>query len=87
ELLDQGLEAHTVSEVWLGASADPDLFIDALPWLDRKMEAILCHVSQFLGRPEFDAGEFKKLIGERMKQMGEMAGLEVAEGFRRVEAG
>ncbi len=46
ELRDQGYEAHVVSEIWLMAHPGPDVWVDVTDFADRKIEALLCHVSQ-----------------------------------------
>jgi LmbE family N-acetylglucosaminyl deacetylase len=81
ELVDAGFEPWTVPEVWLMA-ADSDQFVDITDTFDRKIKALLAHVSQ---HPEPDA------IEPRMRAWGDMiaraAGLpsgRLAEGFQRV---
>src|SRR3954453_15763843 len=51
-LADEGLDAWTVSEVWLGASprADPAGAVTDVP--DRKFAALLSHVTQLSHQPE-----------------------------------
>jgi LmbE family N-acetylglucosaminyl deacetylase len=47
ELLDEGLEPHTVDEVWLnGGVANPTHYIDITDTADRKIQALLSHKSQ-----------------------------------------
>lgn len=46
ELLDQGLEPHTVEEVYLARSEQSELWIDITDLFDTKIKAILCHTSQ-----------------------------------------
>jgi len=87
ELLAQGFEPHKVKEVWLPGFDGADVFIDATPYMERKIQAIMCHVSQFADRPGMDDGGPGKWIRERMKQVGERAGYDYAEGFKRLETG
>ena len=47
ELLDVGLEPHTVKEVYLMVAEQPNLWVDISEVLERRMEAVLCHASQF----------------------------------------
>ena len=50
ELLDrEGLEPHTVKEVWLmgGGGITPDQVIDVTDTADRKLAALRCHRSQY----------------------------------------
>jgi LmbE family N-acetylglucosaminyl deacetylase len=86
ELLEEGLEAHRVKEVWLPGFEQPDLFVDATELIDRKIEAILCHRSQF-EKPGMDADGPGKWIRDRMRQVGERAGFEYAEGFKKLQTG
>jgi LmbE family N-acetylglucosaminyl deacetylase len=46
ELADEGLEAWTVKEVWLNASANADHFVDVTANVDRKIAALRAHESQ-----------------------------------------
>lgn len=42
----EGLEPHTVPEVWLMAGPQPDRVVDVTDTFDRKLAALLCHESQ-----------------------------------------
>lgn len=84
ELLREGLEAHRVKEVWLPGFDEPDQFVDASAVIDRKIEAILCHRSQF-EKPGIEPDAPAKWIRDRMRQIGERAGYEYAEAFKRIE--
>lgn len=86
ELLEEGLEAHKVKEVWLPGFDQADHFVDATDVIDKKIEAILCHRSQF-EKPGYDEGAPGKWILERMRQTGEKAGFQYAEAFKRLETG
>ena len=86
ELLEEGLEPHKVKEVWLPGFEIADHFIDATGLVDKKIEAILCHRSQF-EKPGMDPDGPPKWIRDRMRQVGEKAGFEYAEGFKRLQTG
>jgi LmbE family N-acetylglucosaminyl deacetylase len=88
ELLDEGLEAHKVREVWLPGMESADHFVDATGLVEKKIEAILCHRSQFQ-KPGWEDQEDVpgKWIRDRMRQAGEKAGFEYAEGFRKLQTG
>jgi LmbE family N-acetylglucosaminyl deacetylase len=45
-LLDEGLEAWTVPEVWVMASPNPDTYVDVTEQFDRKVAALRAHESQ-----------------------------------------
>ncbi len=85
ELLDEGLEPHTVGELWLMASPEEDVAVDITATFDRKIAALLLHRSQM---KDPDA------IARRMRTAAEAAaagaGMPVgtlAETFRRVATG
>jgi LmbE family N-acetylglucosaminyl deacetylase len=46
ELLEAGLEAHTVGEVWLMASPRAETYVDITAAIDRKIAALQSHRSQ-----------------------------------------
>ncbi|HEY4024951.1 MAG TPA: PIG-L deacetylase family protein [Candidatus Dormibacteraeota bacterium] len=83
ELLDEGLEAHKVKEVWLPGLEQADHFVDATGLIERKIAAIACHRSQFQNRVT-EPDTPGKWIRDRMRQVGEKAGFEYAEGFRKI---
>jgi LmbE family N-acetylglucosaminyl deacetylase len=86
ELLREGLEAHKVREVWLPGFDGSDHFVDATSRIERKIEAILCHRSQF-DKPGMEPDAPGKWIRDRMRLVGEQSGYEYAEGFKRIETG
>jgi len=45
-LQDEGLDAWTVSEVWVAAGPSPDRFVDVTDTFDRKIAALRAHTSQ-----------------------------------------
>jgi LmbE family N-acetylglucosaminyl deacetylase len=45
-LLDEGLEPHTVPELWLIGGPDANHHVDITDWIEDKIEALLCHESQ-----------------------------------------
>ncbi|MGH7903437.1 MAG: PIG-L deacetylase family protein [Candidatus Dormibacteraceae bacterium] len=86
ELLPEGLDPHRVKEVWLPGYDGADHFVDATALIDKKIAAIRAHDSQ-VNKPGQDAAEVEGWVKERAKQIGEKAGYEYAEGFRRLEIG
>ena len=86
DLLEQGLDAHKVKEVWVPGFEHADHFVEVSEeLLDIKIRAILCHRSQF-EKPGMDVENGpRKWIVERMRQTGQRAGVEYAEGFKRLE--
>jgi LmbE family N-acetylglucosaminyl deacetylase len=57
-LADEGLEAWTVSEVWLSASPRADHAVDVTDVVDRKLAALRSHVTQTSHMPEGRLEEF-----------------------------
>jgi LmbE family N-acetylglucosaminyl deacetylase len=55
ELLDEGLDAWTVEEVWVMGGDQPDRFVDVTDTIDRKIAALREHVSQMPGIDDLDA--------------------------------
>jgi LmbE family N-acetylglucosaminyl deacetylase len=86
ELLDEGLEAHKVREVWLPGFENADMYVDATGLVEKKIEAILCHQSQFQ-KPGREDGTPGKWIRDRMRQVGSKVGFEYAESFKKLQTG
>jgi LmbE family N-acetylglucosaminyl deacetylase len=83
ELLEEeGLDAWTVSEVWLGASPRADHAVDVTEVLDRKLAALRCHVTQVSHHPDID-GFVTAWMAETAKRFGLAAG-RLAEAFHVV---
>jgi LmbE family N-acetylglucosaminyl deacetylase len=83
ELLEQeGLEPHTVDEVYLMAMRKGDTVVDITETLDRKIEALRCHASQY---DNFD--DLAQRLREWARLNAEQNGLSEgrsAESFLRV---
>ncbi|MFQ6117154.1 MAG: PIG-L deacetylase family protein [Candidatus Bipolaricaulia bacterium] len=79
ELLEQGYEPHRLIEVWFFGTADPNRFVDITATIDKKIEALSCHLSQI---PDID--EVSELVRSRAEEVGKRAGCRYAEAFRRV---
>ncbi|WP_114558615.1 PIG-L deacetylase family protein [Desertihabitans aurantiacus] len=84
ELAGEGLQPHTVSEVWFPVGRGADRYVDVTSEAQRKMDAVWCHHSQN-GEAR---GDRDWLFGERveppMLRAGERVGARYAEAFRRV---
>jgi LmbE family N-acetylglucosaminyl deacetylase len=84
ELLDdEGLAPHTVPELWLMAREAPDRFVDTTDAIERKIEALLCHQSQMVGR-EDGIGPMMREWSGRMAAVAGLADGHYAEGFQCV---
>jgi LmbE family N-acetylglucosaminyl deacetylase len=83
ELLDdEGLEAWTVSEVWLSASPQADHAVDVTEVVDRKFAALKSHVTQVSHNPDLE-----KFVTAWMTQTAQRFGLpdgRLAEAFHVV---
>lgn len=87
DLLSEGLTAHKVKEVWLGAWTDGDHVVDVTPYVDKVIQALRCHRSQF-EKPDRDPDwDFEKFLRERLAEVGKPHGYEYAQRFRRIETG
>ncbi len=54
ELLDEGLEPHSVKEVWFSLTHQPNTVIDVTEYWPLKMNALHCHASQIGDPQKFD---------------------------------
>ncbi|MBI2170428.1 MAG: PIG-L family deacetylase [Chloroflexi bacterium] len=85
ELTKAGLQPHKVGTVLLWGSDNPDVFSDITETMDQKVQAMMCHRSQF-ARPNRDPnrqpGDFMR---EGARRQGERAGLQYAEAFHKLE--
>ena len=81
-LTDEGLQAWTVSEVWLGASPRADHAVDVTDVVDRKFAALRCHVTQVGHMPDLEG-----FVSGWMRQIAARFGLpdgRLAEAFHVV---
>jgi LmbE family N-acetylglucosaminyl deacetylase len=77
ELLTEGLEPHKTKQLWMGNSAEPNVWVDISEVMDEKRAALLAHASQ-IGE---DMVPFVEQMG-RWEAQGH--GMEYAEAFRRI---
>ncbi|MGA7834771.1 MAG: PIG-L family deacetylase [Acidimicrobiales bacterium] len=81
ELIREGFEPHTVTEVWL-AGVNPTMVVDITKTFDQKFEALSKHVSQVGTRKGL-----KKMMRSWSRATAKNAGMKkgkLAEGFRVV---
>ncbi|MGH2632085.1 MAG: PIG-L deacetylase family protein, partial [Tepidiformaceae bacterium] len=76
-LLADGLEPHTVAELWLGGAGQPNTWVDIAETLALKQQALAAHPSQ-LG-PEIHGFAVEMARGSATGQA-----FEYAESFRRI---
>jgi LmbE family N-acetylglucosaminyl deacetylase len=79
EHLDAGLEPWKVAELFLWSTNEANQLVDVADTLERKIEALRHHASQFR---RFD--EIARWVRRRSEELGERTGYRAAEGFRRV---
>ncbi len=77
ELLEEGLEPHKVSEVWIMGHDDDDKFVDVTDCIEIAVSALKSHSSQIADE---DVG--KQLIDWRYR-IGQKVGFTYAESFKR----
>ena len=81
ELLDEGLLPHKISEIYIAGAPNINHFVDISDVMEIKIEALLCHASQFIGRTE----EVEKMVRTRIAELGTKYGVAFAEEFHRTE--
>ncbi len=79
-VIDEGLEPHTVHELYLFFTDHPNAWVDVTDTLDTKIAALHKHVSQ-LRKPE----ELEGMLRGWSAESGEKIGVTAAEGFRFLE--
>ncbi len=84
ELLEEGLEPHTVEEVWMMAFPDPDTWVDVTEQFDRKVLALQCHRSQVGGWE--DLADAMRQWGMAIARQGGLPEGRLAEAFRVISA-
>jgi LmbE family N-acetylglucosaminyl deacetylase len=85
ELVEEGLEPHTVAEVWLMASPTATVVVDTSAAIDRKIAALRCHRSQ-VGDGEQVAARVREWGMATAAEAGLPEGA-AAEAFRLVPTG
>jgi len=84
ELLDEGLEPwRGLREVWIAGPAGGPVVVDISKTIDRKIDALLCHVSQ-VGE---DGSEIATWVRDWTAERGAPHGLAHAEAFRVIAQG
>ena len=74
---------HQVATVLLSGTLEPDDWVDVSDTIETKAAAVECHRSQFAGQGGW-AGE---AVRRRAAEEGRRAGVQYAEGFRRLNLG
>jgi LmbE family N-acetylglucosaminyl deacetylase len=74
---------HQVETVLLSGTLEPTVWVDISATIGEKATAVSCHRSQFSGDPDWAA----RAVRTRAAEDGRQAGVEFAEGFRRLRLG
>jgi LmbE family N-acetylglucosaminyl deacetylase len=84
ELLDaENLHPWTVPQLWLMARDDADVYVDTTESIDKKVAALLSHVSQMKDPDGVDA--MMRGWGEMIAKQGGLADGRLAEAFRAID--
>ncbi|MFL6204523.1 MAG: PIG-L deacetylase family protein [Acidimicrobiales bacterium] len=75
--------AHQVAVVLLSGTLEADAWVDIGSALETKVAAVSCHESRLGGDPDLVAD----LLAHRASEEGQRAGIDHAEGFRRLQFG
>lgn len=75
--------AHQVATVYLSGTLEPDVWVDISDTLEKKVAAVECHRSQLTTA----AGWAGTAVRRRAQEAGRHAGVQHAEGFRRLRLG
>ena len=81
EHLREGLEPHSVREVYLWGSGDPDTYLDVTDTFETKLRALRCHASQV--EHGWELREVRART--RYEEVGKRIGVPFAEAFKRLE--
>lgn len=77
---------HQVRTVLLSGTLEPDEWVDVTDTIETKAAAVECHRTQFAGSAG-SAGWAGEAVCQRAAEEGRRAGVEYAEGFRRLTLG
>lgn len=77
ELLAEGLKPHKVKELYVVGAPNLNHWVDISDTLERKIEALMEHASQFIGR----SNEVAQRVREQRATIGQKYGVSYAEEF------
>jgi LmbE family N-acetylglucosaminyl deacetylase len=83
ELAAEGLEPHSVEEVWVMAGPDANAYVDVTDTFAAKLAALRAHVSQEIDREGQLEGRIRGWLTSNAREAGWEAG-RLAEAFRRI---
>jgi LmbE family N-acetylglucosaminyl deacetylase len=82
-LAEEGLEPWSVTEVYMSAGSSPDVFVDITGTIDRKLDALMCHVSQHVDPAATEL--MMRTWTAANAQLAELPEGHFAEAFRRID--
>ncbi len=82
DLIDEGLEPHTVNAVLFWAAEDSNYRSDITETFDIKYDALCCHKSQLR---DFNPDEMKSFLRQFCEKLAEGEEFELAEAFHRLD--
>ncbi len=80
-----GLGPHRSAELLLAGAHDPDYHVDISAYLERKVDAVLCHTSQIDGRSRDELLKRYRGDAKSRRETRHRTGYDFAESFRRIE--
>jgi LmbE family N-acetylglucosaminyl deacetylase len=86
ELAAEGLEPHTVQEVWVMAAPGHNVYVDVTDTFDAKLAALRAHASQDTDRDGGLEARLRSWLSQNAAEAGWEPG-RLAETFRRIETG
>jgi LmbE family N-acetylglucosaminyl deacetylase len=86
ELAAEGLEPHSVAEVWVMAAGEANVYVDVTDTFDAKLAALRAHVSQETDRGGQLEARLRGWLAASAAEAGWPDG-RLAEAFRRIETG
>jgi LmbE family N-acetylglucosaminyl deacetylase len=81
-VIDEGLEPHTVKDLYLFFTDSANVWVDVSDTIDTKIDALRKHVSQIREPDGFD-----ERLREWSAEAGTKVGVSAAEGFRHIVVG
>lgn len=81
----EGMLAHRTAELLMAGTNEPDFHVDIEPYLEAKVDAILCHASQIDGRSRDDMLKAWREAAKRDKDRRKRTGYRFSESFKRIE--
>jgi len=85
ELTRAGIGPWRTAELLLAGAEDADYHVDIGPWLETKIDAILCHTSQIDSRNREQMLKGWREAAKRNKDRRKITGYDFAESFKRIE--